>query len=124
MPDSKLESLSEMVERWAEPVERMKGLGSESQWKLGEFEVYRSLEMCAADLTHWLEGARALVAEFVKFADTDHSKGMKLSDSRKQAQYELMMAGHALAYATAAAKLSARLGPVDAPSAVAGEERE
>lgn len=46
-----------------------------------------------------------LIAEWRKFADTDYTKGTKLGDSRKQAQYELMMAGQSLAYATAAQNL-------------------
>jgi hypothetical protein len=54
---------------------------------------------------------RELVAKWREFADTDHSKGMKLSDARKQAQHELMMAGQSLAYATAANQLEAALSP-------------
>lgn len=59
---------------------------------------------------------RALVKEFYEFADTDYTHGMKLGDARKQAQHELMMAGQALAYATAAKKLESAL-PVESKSA-------
>ena len=46
-----------------------------------------------------------LVARWRKFADTDYTTGQKLGDSRKQAQYELIMAGQSLAYAIAAKEL-------------------
>lgn len=42
-----------------------------------------------------------------EFADTDYTKGQKISDARKQEQYELLRAGQSLAYATAADELEA-----------------
>jgi hypothetical protein len=58
---------------------------------------------------------RELIAKWNKFADTDHTRGMKLSDARKQGQHELIMAGQSLAYATAAKDLESLLD--EAPAA-------
>lgn len=57
------------------------------------------------------DALRELVIKWRKFADADHSQGMKVSDSRKQGQHELLMAGQSLAYATAAKELEAALAP-------------
>jgi len=51
--------------------------------------------------------SEGLVEKWRKFADTDYTNGQKLSDAKKQGQYELMMAGQCLAYATAADELAA-----------------
>jgi hypothetical protein len=63
----------------------------------------------AESTTSLREALKGLVVKWRNFADTDYTAGQKLSDARKQGQYELMMAGQSLAYATAAKELSTAL---------------
>jgi hypothetical protein len=71
------------------------------------------------------EKIEKLIAKWREFADTDYTKGQKLGDARKQGQYELLMAGQLMAYATAAEELAQLLSELDAPAAppTAGEEK-